>query len=391
MFITHLECSRTGAQYDADVLQNLSEVGAPLLARYDLDRAGRALTRAALSTRSPTMWRYREVLPIRRTEEIVSLGEGFTPLLRPERLGRWTGFSQLYIKDESPNPTGSFKARGLSAAVTCARARGAKKLAIPTAGNAGGAMAAYAAACGLPAIVFMPRDTPLAFVAECRSCGAEVELVDGLISDCGRIVGERKEAEGWFEVSTLKEPYRIEGKKTLGYELAEQMEWSLPDVVIYPTGGGTGLIGMWKAFAELEQLGWIGEHRPRMISVQAEGCAPIVRAFARGDEAAEAWEGAHTVASGLRVPSAVGDFLMLQVLRESGGTAIAVSDAELLAHSHRMAAHTGIFPAPEGGATLAALIKLKEQGLVAPDERVVLFNTGSGYKYLEALSEGLVS
>ena len=260
--------------------------GAPLLARYDLDRAGRALTRAALSTRPPTMWRYREVMPIRTSEEIVSLGEGFTPLLHPEHLGRWTGFAQLYIKDESPNPTGSFKARGLSAAVTCARARGAKKLAIPTAGNAGGAMAAYAAACGLPAIVFMPRDTPMAFIAECRSCGAEVELVDGLISDCGRIVGERKEAEGWFEVSTLKEPYRIEGKKTLGYELAEQMDWSLPDVVIYPTGGGTGLIGMWKAFAELEQLGWIGQHRPRMISVQAEGCAPIVRAFAQGHEAA---------------------------------------------------------------------------------------------------------
>ena len=388
--MTHLECARTGARYDADALHNLSEVGAPLLARYDLDRAGRALDRAALGTRPPTMWRYREVMPIRTPTEIVSLGEGWTPLHRPERLGRWTGFSHLYIKDESPNPTGSFKARGLSAAVTCARARGAKKLAIPTAGNAGGALAAYAAACGLSAIVFMPRDTPVAFVVECRSCGAEVELVDGLISDCGRIVGERKEAEGWFEVSTLKEPYRIEGKKTLGYELAEQMDWSLPDVVIYPTGGGTGLIGMWKAFTELEELGWIGRHRPRMISVQAEGCAPIVRAFARGDESAQAWEDAHTVASGLRVPSAVGDFLMLQALRESGGQAIAVSDEELLAHSHSMAAHAGIFPAPEGGATLAALIKLKEQGLVAPDERVVLFNTGSGYKYLEALSEGLV-
>ena len=385
MFLTHLECSRTGEHYDADALHNLSAAGAPLLARYDLDRASHALPRAALGDRPPTMWRYREVMPIRTPAEIVSLGEGFTPLHRPERLGRWTGFSQLYIKDEALNPTGSFKARGLSAAVTCARTRGAKKLAIPTAGNAGGALAAYAAACGLPAIVFMPRDTPRAFVAECRSCGAEVELIDGLISDCGRIVGERKEAEGWFEVSTLKEPYRIEGKKTLGYELAEQMDWSLPDVVIYPTGGGTGLIGMWKAFAELEQLGWIGRHRPRMISVQAEGCAPIVRAFALGHEAAQTWEAARTVASGLRVPSAVGDFLMLQALRESGGSAIAVSDEELLAHSHHMAAHTGIFPAPEGGATLAALIKLAEQGLVEADERVVLFNTGSGYKYLEAL------
>ena len=388
--MTHLECARTGVRYDADALHNLSAAGAPLLARYDLERAGRTLTRAALGARPPTMWRYREVMPIRTPAEIVSLGEGCTPLLRPERLGRWAGFSRLYIKDEAPNPTGSFKARGLSAAVTCARARGAKKLAIPTAGNAGGALAAYAAACGLPAIVFMPRDTPWAFVAECRSCGAEVELVDGLISDCGRLVGERKKAEGWFEVSTLKEPYRIEGKKTLGYELAEQMGWSLPDVVIYPTGGGTGLIGMWKAFAELEQLGWIGRHRPRMISVQAAGCAPIVRALADGRESAQPWEDAHTVASGLRVPSAVGDFLMLQVLRESGGTALAVSDEELIAHAHRMAAYAGIFPAPEGGATLAALSKLKEQGLVGADERVVLFNTGSGYKYLEALSERLV-
>jgi threonine synthase len=264
-------------------------------------------------------------------------------------------------------------------------------LAIPTAGNAGGALAAYAAACGLPAFVFMPRDTPSAFVVECQSCGAELELVDGLISDCGKIVGERKEQEGWFDVSTLKEPYRIEGKKTMGYELAEQMDWELPDLVIYPTGGGTGLIGMWKAFDEMEQMGWIGSHRPRMVSVQAAGCAPIVRAFERGDEAAEMWEDAHTIASGLRVPGAVGDFLMLRILRESGGTAVAVSDEELIAHSHAMAAHTGIFPAPEGGATLAALIALKERGLVAANERVVLFNTGSGYKYLEALTTGLSS
>ena len=391
MFMTHLECARTGAHYDADALHNLSAVGAPLLARYDLAKAGAILSREMLKDRPTTMWRYREVMPIRTPEEIVSLGEGFTPLHHAERLGKWAGFSQLYIKDESLNPTGSFKARGLSAAVTCARARGAQKLAIPTAGNAGGALAAYAACCGLSAIVFMPRDTPAAFAIECQSCGAALELVDGLISDCGKIVGERKERAGWFDVSTLKEPYRVEGKKTMGYELAEQLGWTLPDLVIYPTGGGTGLIGMWKAFDEMEQMGWIGSARPRMVSVQAAGCAPIVRAFEQGDDAAEMWEDAHTIASGLRVPGAVGDFLMLRVLRESGGTAVAVSDEELIAHSHTMAAHTGIFPAPEGGATLAALMVLKEQGLVSSDERVVLFNTGSGYKYLEALAGRLAS
>ena len=389
MFLTHLECSRTGKEYDAFALNNLSDVGAPLLARYDLEKAAAAISPAQLHNRPTNMWRYREVMPIKDPQEIVSLGEGFTPLEPAARLGRWAGFSHLMIKDESLNPTGSFKARGLSAAVTCARARGATKLAIPTAGNAGGAMSAYAAACGMSATVFMPQDTPQAFVIECQSCGAEVEFVDGLISDCGRIVGERKAAEGWFDVSTLKEPYRVEGKKTMGYELAEQLGWTLPDVVIYPTGGGTGLIGMWKAFAEMEHMGWINAKRPRMISVQAAGCAPIVQAFERGDETAEMWQDAHTVASGLRVPGAVGDFLMLRALRDSGGTAVAISDDELIVHSHIIAAHTGIFPAPEGGATLAALIKLKEQGLVDADERVVLFNTGSGYKYLEALSGGL--
>jgi threonine synthase len=391
MFMTHLECARTGQRYDADALHNLSEVGAPLLARYDLEKATDALSREQLKDRPANMWRYREVMPISTLEEIVSLCEGFTPIHHTTRLGQWAGFSQLYIKDESLNPTGSFKARGLSAAVTAAKARGATKLAIPTAGNAGGALSAYAAACGLPAIVFMPRDTPSAFAIECKSYGAELEVVDGLISDCGKIVGERKEKEGWFDVSTLKEPYRVEGKKTMGYELAEKFAWTLPDVVIYPTGGGTGLIGMWKAFDEMEKMGWIGSARPRMVSVQAEGCAPIVRAFAQGDETAEMWQDAATVASGLRVPGAVGDFLMLRALRESGGTAVAVSDEELVEHSHTIAAHTGIFPAPEGGATLAALLKLKEQGLVDKDERVVLFNTGSGYKYLEALSGGLVS
>lgn len=386
MYMTHLECARNGDVYDGEKLHNLSDVGAPLLARYDLEKAAETLRPEVLQARAPNMWRYREVMPIRSESEIVSLGEGFTPLHRAERLGAWAGFSQLYIKDESLNPTGSFKARGLSAAVTAARARGARALAIPTAGNAGGALSAYAAACGLPAVVFMPRDTPSAFAIECRSSGAMVEMVDGLISDCGKIVAARKEEEGWFDVSTLKEPYRVEGKKTMGYELAEQFDWQLPDVIIYPTGGGTGLIGMWKAFNEMECMGLIGSERPRMVSVQAEGCAPVVRAFEQGDDAAEMWESAHTVASGLRVPAAVGDFLMLRALRESGGTAVAVSDAALVEHSHTIAAHTGIFPAPEGGATLAALLDLKERGLVSADERVVLFNTGSGYKYLEALA-----
>jgi threonine synthase len=383
--LTHLECARTGKHYDAGELHNLSEVGAPLLARYDLDKAAATLTREGLQSRGPDMWRYLEVMPAHDLSQTVSLGEGGTPLRPAPLLGQALGFSHLLVKDESLNPTGSFKARGLSAAVTAAKARGATRLAIPTAGNAGGALAAYAAAAGLESFVFMPRDTPAAFQIECRSCGAHVQLVDGLISDCGKIVAARKEEEGWFDVSTLKEPYRVEGKKTMGYELAEQLGWELPEVVIYPTGGGTGLIGMWKAFDEMEAMGLIGAKRPRMVSVQAAGCAPIVRAFEAGEDSATMWEGAQTVASGLRVPGAVGDFLMLQALRQSDGTAVAVSDAELVEESHRLARYTGIFPAPEGGATLAALLKLKESGWVGADERVVLFNTGSGYKYLEAL------
>ena len=381
-YLTHLECSRTGEHYDAESLHNLSAVGAPLFARYDLEAAAQTLNREDLSSRRADMWRYLEVLPA-GPQEIVSLGEGFTPLLQTSRL---TPFKRLHIKDESHNPTGSFKARGISAAVTAARARGADKLAVPTAGNAGGALAAYAAAAGLEAHVFMPRDTPMAFQVECRAHGARVELVEGLINDCGRIVSERKQASGWFELSTLKEPYRIEGKKTMGYELAEQFHWDLPDLIIYPTGGGTGLIGMWKAFEEMEQLGWINERRPRMVCVQAAGCAPIVRAFELGSESADVWEDAHTVASGLRVPAAVGDFLILRALRESGGTAIAVTDEELIDACYEMAGMTGIFPAPEGGACLAGLKKLVAQNLVDVDERIALFNTGSGYKYLEILN-----
>ncbi len=380
--LTHLECGMCGASYDAGRLQNLCPTCArPLLARYDLERAARTLTPAALAGRRPSLWRYAEVLPVQDLDAAVDLGEGWTPLLRAGRLGERVGVPGLLIKDESPNPTGSFKARGLTMAVNRARELGATALAIPSAGNAAGAMAAYAAACGLPAHVFMPADVPLSFRAECAALGASVTLVDGLINDCGVKVREGAAQHGWFDVSTLKEPYRVEGKKTMGYELAEQLGWRLPDVILYPTGGGTGLIGMWKAFDELEAMGLIGPQRPRMVSVQAAGCAPIVRAFERGDEHAELWQGAHTVADGLRVPVAVGDFLMLRAIRASGGTAIAVSDEELLAQTKALGAATGIFAAPEGGACLAALIRLREAGLVGADESVVLFNTGAGVKY----------
>jgi threonine synthase len=386
-YLSHLECSRTGEKYDARELHNLSDANAPLLARYDLEKISRCFKKGDLKGRRPDMWRYQELLPVSDHRYRISLGEGFTPLRRVDNLAESVGLSKLYIKDEAMNPTGSFKARGQSAAVSAALERGAVKFAIPSAGNAAGALAAYAAQAGAEAFVFMPDDTPLAFRLECEYYGAHVELVKGLISDCGDMVNTRKNTEGWYDVSTLKEPYRLEGKKTMGFELAEQFNWELPDVVVYPTGGGTGLIGMWKAFDELEQMGWIGSKRPRLVVVQTEGCAPIVRAFHEGQKHAEPWQNAHTVASGLRVPGAVGDFLILRALRETGGTAVAVSDEELIEHSKLMAARTGIFPAPEGGATLAALVKLKEQNLVDSNEKVVLFNTGSGFKYMEVLEK----
>lgn len=386
-FLTHLECSKTGQQYEADSLQNLSKAGAPLLARYDLEQIKGSLKRTDFKKRKSNMWRYEELLPVRDPSKRISLGEGFTPLRKVDTLGKYIGFENLFIKDESLNPTGSFKARGISAAISAALQRGARAFAIPSAGNAAGALAAYAAEAGVPAYVFMPDDTPLAFKLECEYYGAQIELIDGLITDCGRIVQERKDVEGWYEVSTLKEPYRLEGKKTMGFELAEQCNWKLPDVVIYPTGGGTGLIGMWKAFDEMEQLGWIGSERPRMVSVQTEGCAPIVKAFNEKTKDAEPWQNAETVVSGLRVPNAIGDFLILEALYESEGSAVAVSDEELIGYSKIMASYTGIFPAPEGGATLAALMKLKERQWVTNDEKVVLFNTGSGFKYMEALAD----
>ncbi|MEY2531821.1 MAG: threonine synthase, partial [Verrucomicrobiota bacterium] len=345
MFLTHLECSACGLRHDWHRLQNLcTACQKPLFAIVDPAAAGRTLTRDALGTREKSLWRYREVLPLPANVEPVSLGEGGTPLLRAKRFG---GDVDLWIKDESLNPTQSFKARGMAVAVSMAKHLGATKLAAPSAGNAGGALAAYAARAGLEAHIFMPRDTPRANIIECRELGAHVTLVDGLITDCGAEIAQQKENEGWFDMSTLKEPYRLEGKKTLGYELAEQMNWQLPDVILYPTGGGTGLIGMWKAFEEMEALGWIDNKRPRMFSVQASGCAPIVRAFEAGEKTAAEFPNAHTCASGLRVPKAIGDFLMLDILRESNGGAVAVDDDEMIRVAREVGASEGLFVAPE--------------------------------------------
>jgi len=387
MNVTHLYCSSCGKQHEARKLANLCECGKPLMVAYDLERAASSLTRGSLAARVPTLWRYREVLPVEDEKNQLTLGEGYTPLIRAERLGAQLGMPNLYIKDESLNPTGSFKARGMAVAISMAKELGAKKLAVPSAGNAAGALAAYAAKAGLSAFIFMPQDTPKANIIECRQTGAHVTLIDGLITDCGRIVAERKEAEGWFDVSTLKEPYRVEGKKTMGYELAEQMNWELPDVILYPTGGGTGLIGMWKAFDEMERMGWISSRRPRMITVQAEGCAPIVRAFAAGANAGADIPEAHTIAAGLRVPRAIGDFIMLDILRTSKGNAISVTDDELIAAVKEIGSSEGIFAAPEGAACLPALKKLIADGEVQRDERVVLFNTGAGVKYLDVFGE----
>lgn len=387
MNITHLECAACSVRHEAQRLHNLCrECGKPLLVRYDLEQASRSLTKESLSSRRGDMWRYREVLPVDDDANLISLGEGWTPLLKAERLGQKLGLDSLFIKDESQNPTQSFKARGMATAVSMAKELGANKLAAPSAGNAGGALAAYAARAGLECFIFMPRDTPRANVVECEQTGARVTLLDGLITDCGAEVARRKDAEGWFDVSTLKEPYRVEGKKTLGYELAEQGDWRLPDVIIYPTGGGTGLIGMWKAFAEMEQLGWIGSERPRMVTVQASGCAPIVQAFSEGKRFAEEFPDATTIASGLRVPRAIGDFLILDAIRESGGTAIAVTDEELLEAVAEIGALEGVFCAPEGAACLPALRKLLDDKVIEPEERIVLFNTGAGVKYLESFS-----
>jgi threonine synthase len=384
--ITYLECSKCGEKYSHKKLQNLCKCGGPLLARYDLAKAAQTLTREALRSRPANMWRYAEVLPAR---DPVSLGEGMTPVIHARRLGARMGLDSLYIKDEGLNPTGSFKARGLSAAVTRAKELGAKILAIPTAGNAGGALAAYAAAAGIPSVIVMPADTPSANAMECEAFGADVRKLDGLISDCGRYVAEHKEKEGWFEVSTLKEPYRIEGKKSMAYELWEQFDGKLPDVIIYPTGGGVGLIGMCKAFEEMETMGWIGSKRPRMVVVQASGCAPIVDAYEKGESSAPPWQNAATIASGLRVPKALGDFIVLAGVRSTGGSAVKATDEEMLATARELASTEGIFAAPEGAATVVAARRLATANWIKPHESVVLFNTGCGYKYTEAWEKAL--
>jgi len=378
--LTHLECTRCRQQLSADTPQTVCpKDGGVLYARYDLAAIRKSVSPGQITGRPLTMWRYAEVLP---EAEPVSLGEGFTPML-PSR-----EYANVFIKDEGLNPTGSFKARGLSAAVTMAKHYGLKKLAIPSAGNAAGALAAYAAAAGLEAHIFMPKDVPMANRIESEFYGAHVTLVDGLISDCARMVGERKEKEGWFDVSTMKEPYRVEGKKTMGYEVAEQLGWKMPQGIIYPTGGGVGLIGMWKAFEEMEQLGWIGPERPQMVSVQSDGCAPIVKAWDEGKSAAEMWPNAATKAAGLRVPKAYGDYVILEILKASGGVAVSVTDEEIMDALRRWAHVEGIFAAPEGAAALAAYRKLRTNGFFGADDRVVLFNTGTGLKYLDTLEEG---
>jgi threonine synthase len=384
--LTHLECSLCAKTFEPGRVYNLCACGGPLLVRYDLELVRQSWSREWIRNGPSSMWRYAPVLPVGRPNAIVSLGEGMTPLIRAARLGERMGAENMWIKDEGLNPTGSFKARGLSCAISMAVELGIRKLAIPSAGNAASALAAYAAAAGLEAHIFMPRDVPQSNYIECRAFGARVTLVDGLISDCARLVAEGKDSQGWFDMSTLKEPYRIEGKKTMGYEVAEQFNWELPDAIFYPTGGGVGLIGMWKAFEEMETLGWVSSRRPKMIVVQAEGCQPVVRAFERGLGRCEFFENATTLAAGLRVPKPLGDFLILDAVRASGGTAVAVSDAELLDAGGELASLEGMFAAPEGAACVAALRKLLGSGFLKPPERIVIYNTGAGLKYLEAYS-----
>jgi threonine synthase len=384
-YLSHLECSGCGKQYAHDQIHTYCpSCQSPLLSIYDLKRAGQNVDRDEITRRKKGMWRWHELLPVLKKENQIFLGEGDTPLLSLPRLGKELGLINLFVKDESSNPTGSFKARGLAAAISKAKELGVEKVIIPTAGNAGGAMAAYAARAGLRAHVFMPKDTPFANIEESRMAGAEVILIDGLISDAAGMAGEKARAEGWFDVSTFKEPYRMEGKKVMGYELAEDFGWKLPDVVVYPTGGGTGLVGMWKAFAELESLGWLeSTKRPRMVSVQAEGCAPVVKAFQAGATFCDFWTNARTIASGLRVPKSFADHLILRDIYDSEGTAVAVSDQSILESQKQLAATEGIFAAPEGAATLAALKELVKQEWVDPEEQIVLFNTGSGLKYID--------
>lgn len=387
-YLIYLQCSGCGREYSFQEIHTFCpDCQSALLSIYDLKHIRQTLNREEFSRRRKGMWRWHELLPVKDPENIVFLGEGDTALLRLPNAGKALGLTNLYVKDESTNPTGSFKARGLASAVSRAKELGIKKVIIPTAGNAGGAMAAYAARAKIQALIYMPKDTPIANVEESRMAGAEIVLVDGLISDAAGMAGEKARAEGWFDLSTFKEPYRMEGKKIMGYELAETFEWKLPDVIIYPTGGGTGLVGMWKAFAELEELGWLeNTRRPRMVSVQADGCAPVVKAFENGALFCDFWTNAHTIASGLRVPKSFADALILRDLRDSNGTAVAVSDHAIMEAQKELGRLEGIFSAPEGAATYAALKDLVRQGWVRPDEHIVIFNTGSGLKYLNPQS-----
>jgi threonine synthase len=384
--LTHLECSACSTRLDAGKPWNLCQCGAPLLVRYDLAAARQGWSREWLASGPSSMWRYAPVLPLSQPGALVTLGEGWTPLIKARNYGATLGMENLWVKDEGINPTGSFKARGLACAISMCKELGIGKVALGSAGNAASATAAYAAAAGIEAHIFMPQDVPQANYIECMSFGAKVTLVDGLISDCGRIVVERKADEGWFEINTLKEPYRIEGKKTMGYEVAEQFRWRLPKAIFYPTGGGVGLIGMWKAFEEMEALGWIGPERPKMIVVQADGCAPVVKAFEQGKDRCEFWENANTVSAGLRVPKPLGDALILKAVRDSGGTCVSVSDRASLEAGAKLARLDGVFAAPEGAACFAALQKLLAGGFLNSAEEILVYNTGAGLKYLEAYS-----
>ena len=389
-YLHHLECTRCAAQYSSREPHNLcSKCGKVLFARYDLDRVREELRREMLAGREQTMWRYREVMPVEDPANIMTLGEGMTPLLPLPAVGRKLGLRGVFVKEEGLNPTGSFKARGLSAAVSKAKELGVRAASMPSAGNAGSAAAAYCARAGIELYLVMPVDVPHVNQVECSEYGAHTYLIHGLINDAGRSLREQGQAKGWFDLSTLKEPYRVEGKKTMGYELAEQFHWSLPDVVIYPTGGGTGIVGMWKAFGEMEALGWIGRHRPRMIIVQAAGCAPMVRAHRAGHERAEPWTNAQTIAAGLRVPEAIGDYLILEAVRESGGFSYSVTDEQILADMRELAALEGVFVCPEGAAAYGALKAMVEDGRIGADERVVVFNTGAGIKYADLLQPEL--
>ena len=388
--ITHLECTLTGERFDAAFPHRTNPAnGKPLFARYDLERAKETLTKESLNGRPKNMWRYREVMPVIDDDNIITLGEGGTPLMAAKNLGDATGLPHIYIKDEGVNPTGSFKARGLGAAVSKAKELGQTRLTMPSAGNAAGAMSAYAAVAGMEAHVFMPKDAPIANKIECEAYGAKLTLVDGFITDAGQMSQRAAEELGLFDVSTLREPYRAEGKKTMGYEIVEQLGFEVPDVIIYPTGGGTGIVGIWKAMDEMEQLGWIGAERPRMVCVQAEGCAPLVAAYHQGEEFADPFPDPRTLAAGMRVPAAVGDFLVIRAVRESGGTAVTVSDDEMVQGMWEMARTEGVFAAPEGGATLAAMHKLQATGEISPQDRIILLVTGNAHKYLDMLPKSL--